>query len=155
MRKFLTLLILMVCSPVSALELPDSLGEWHSVSKYIQPLITEYNGESQGTVTYMTYSRESPSANLDVILTEGAGTGNLYVPEKVNNEKGMMPSDSGFEVLTVGGHDAIIETHAFMPLALTVKAGDNITLTLESSSTGRDELLKAAEVILSSWRVTE
>ena len=155
MRKVFALLMLMICSPVFAAELPETLGEWHSVSKYIQPLITEYNGESQGTVTYMTYSRESPSANLDVILTEGAGTGNLYVPEKVNNEKGMMPSDSGFEVLTVGGHDAIIETHAFMPLALTVKAGDNVTLTLESPSSGRDELLRTAEVILSSWRVTE
>ena len=155
MRKVFALLMLMICSPVFAAELPEALGEWHSVSKYIQPLITEYNGESHGTVTYMIYKRESTSATLDVILTEGAGTGNLYVPEKVNTDKGMMPSDSGFEVLMVGGHDAILETHAFMPLAFTVQAGDNITLTLESPSSGRDELLRTAEVILSSWRVTE
>ncbi|MBR0186937.1 MAG: hypothetical protein IJQ24_12995 [Synergistaceae bacterium] len=155
MRKVFALLIFMVCSPVFAAELPETIGEWHSVNKFLQPLITEYNGESQGTVTYMTYTRESPSATLDVILTEGAGTGNLYVPEKVNTDKGMMPSDSGFEVLKVSGHDAIFESRAFMPLALTVQAGDNIILTLESPSAGRDDLLRTAEVILSSWRVTE
>ncbi len=155
MKKVFALLIFMVCGPVFAAELPGTLGDWHSVSKYIQPLITEYNGESHGNVTYMTYRRESPSATLDVILTEGTGTGNLYVPEKVNTEKGMMPSDSGFEVLKVSGHDAIFESRAFMPLALTVRAGDNIILTLESPSAGRDELLRTAEVILSSWRITE
>ena len=154
MMKVFALLILM-CSPVFAAELPETLGEWHSVSKHIQPLTTTYNGESHGTVTYMTYTRESPSVTLDVILTEGTGTGSLYVPEKVNTDRGMMPSDSGFEVLKVGGHEAILESHAFMPLALTVKAGDNVTLTLESPSAGRDELVRTAEVILSSWNVTE
>lgn len=155
MRKVFALLMLMIVSPVFAAELPETLGEWRSVSKYIQPLITEYNGESQGTVTYMTYNRESPSSTLDIILTEGAGTGNLYVPEKVNNDKGMMPSDSGFEVLKVSGHDAIFESHAFMPLALTVNADDNVILTLESASLEENELIEIVEVILSSWRVTE
>ena len=155
MRKILAALMIAVCSPVFAAELPDTVGEWHSVSTNITPLITEYNHESQGTVTYVTYRRESPSAIVDVILTEGTGTGSLYVPEKVNAEEGMMPADSGYERLTVSGHGAIIESHAYMPLVLAVNAGDNITLNLESPSANREELIMIAEEILSSWRNIE
>ena len=155
MRKFLAALIILVCSRVYALELPDNIGEWHSVSTNILPLITDYNGESHGTVTYRTYKRELPSAFLEVILTEGTGTGNLYVPEKVNGTEGMMPSDSGFETLKVSGHNAIIESQSYMPLVLAVNAGDNITLNLESPSANKEELIRIAEEILSSWRNTE
>ena len=154
--KLITVLmiVMMMGSPAFSAELPDSFGSWQSVKKNILPLITEYNKESQGRVVYVTYKKISSSAVLDVILSEGTGSGNLYVPESPNTEKGIMPSDSGFEILTVSGHQAILESHSFMPLALSVKAGDNVTLTLESSLMGKDELLKAAEVILSSWKVT-
>lgn len=155
MKNLLTFLffVTILGSPAFSAELPESFGQWHSVNKNILPLTTEYNQESHGRVVYVTYKSES--ATLEAILTEGTGTGNLYVPEKVRSEKGMMPSDSGFELLEISGHRAILERQSFMPLALTVAAGDNITLTLESSSTGTDELVKAAEVILSSWRATE
>lgn len=143
------------CDSVFALELPNRVGEWYSVSKNILPLITEYNHESHGRVVYVTYKRESPSGFLDVILTEGAGTGSLYVPEKVNASKGMMPSDSGFEVVKVSGHDAIIESQSYMPLALAVNTGDNITLNIESTSANKEELVRIAEEILSSWKDTK
>ena len=152
MRKFLALLLMMAGSPCFALELPNDVGEWHSVSTNIIPLITEYNRESQGRITFRTYKRESPSAILEVILTEGAGTGKLYVPEKVNGSEGIMPCDSGFEVVKVSGHDAIIESQSYMPLALAVNADDNVILNLESSSAGKDELITIAEEILSSWK---
>lgn len=141
------------CVSVCALELPNQIGEWHSVSTNILPLITAYNGESHGRVVYRTYKRESPSAIIDVILTEGSGTGSLYVPEKVNASKGIMPNDSGFEAVKVSGHDAIIESQSFMPLALAVNAGDNITLNIESPSANREELMRVAEEIL-SWKNT-
>ena len=155
--KFLTVLmiVMMTGSQAFSAELPDSFGQWRSVNKNILPLVTEYNQESHGRVVYVTYKKISLSAVLDVILTEGTGAGNLYVPEKIRSEKGMMPSDSGFELLEISGRRAILERQSFMPLALSVKAGDNITLTLESSQVGRDELVKAAEEILSSWKATE
>ena len=155
--KFLTVLMIVMITGSQAFsaELPDSFGQWRSVNKNILPLVTEYNQESHGRVVYVTYKKISSSAVLDVILTEGTGAGNLYVPEKIRSEKGMMPSDSGFELLEISGHRAILERQSFMPLALSVKAGDNITLTLESSQAEWDELVKAAEGILSLWRATE
>ena len=149
------MIVMMTGSQAFSAELPDSFGQWRSVNKNILPLVTEYNQESHGRVVYVTYKKISLSAVLDVILTEGTGAGNLYVPEKIRSEKGMMPSDSSFELLEISGHRAILERQSFMPLALSVKAGDNITLTLESSQVGRDELVKAAEEILSSWKATE
>lgn len=157
MRKIFASLIaffaLSFAECVFALELPNQIGEWHEVSTNILPLITTYNNESHGRVVYATYKRESPSAFLDVILTEGSGTGNLYVPEKVNDSEGMMKSDSGFEVVKVSGHDAIIESQSFMPLVLAVNVGDNITLNLESPSANREELMRVAEEIL-AWKNT-
>lgn len=155
MRRVFVIMMLLTAGPVFALELPDNVGEWKTVTTNIIPLITEYNNEAHGRVTYRTYVRENPSSTLDVILTEGTGTGNLYVPEKVNDTPGMMPSDSGYERLTVSGHDAIIEAQSFMPLALAVNAGDNITLTLESPSLSRDDIVRIAEEILSSWKNTK
>ena len=149
------MIVMMTGSQAFSAELPDSFGQWRSVNKNILPLVTEYNQESHGRVVYVTYKKISSSAVLDVILTEGTGAGNLYVPEKIRSEKGMMPSDSGFELLEISGRRAILERQSFMPLALSVKAGDNITLTLESSQAERDELVKAAEEILSSWKATE
>lgn len=156
MRKIFAVMIALwaFCGQAYAIELPDSFGEWRKLSGNILPLITEYNGESHGRVVYVTYRRESPSGTLDVILTEGTGAGNLYVPEKVNTAKGMMPSDSGYEVVKVSGHDAIIESQSYMPVVLSVKVGENITLNLESPSAGKEELMRIAEEIL-SWRVTE
>ena len=158
MRKIFAVMIALclvsfaACDSVFALELPNRVGEWQIVSTNILPLVTTYNGESHGRVVYRTYKRESPSAFLDVILTEGAGAGSLYVPEKVNASKGMLPNDSGFEVVKVSGHDAIIESQSFMPLVLAVNAGDNITLNLESPSANTEELVRIAEEILSSWK---
>ena len=140
---------------VYALELPNRVGEWQIVSTNILHLVTTYNGESHGRITYATYKRESPSGFLDVILTEGTGAGSLYVPEKVNASEGMLPSDSGFEILKVSGYDAIIESQSFMPLVLAVNAGDNITLNLESPSANTEELVRIAEEILSSWKNTK
>ena len=160
MRKIFAVLMMicavnfLACDSVFALELPNQIGEWHSVSTNILPLITTYNSESHGRVVYATYKRELPSGFLDIILTEGSGTGNLYVPEKVNDSEGMMKSDSGFEVVKVSGHDAIIESQAFMPLVLSVSVEDNIILNLESPSANKEELMRVAEEIL-SWRNTK
>ena len=133
MRRIIGALMVMglMCGRVFALELPDSVGEWHSVSRHVQSLITEYNGESHGTVTYMTYVRESPSARVEVILTEGAGTGSLYVPENARGSRGVMPADSGYERLTVAGHEAVLETVPGMAVALAVCLSGDAVMTAE------------------------
>lgn len=146
-------MVLALCGACNAGVLPDVVGEWRCVNEHVQSLITEYNHESHGRITYRTYTRESPAGMLEVILTEGSGAGSLYVPESVRAVKGVMPSESGFELVKVSGHDAIIEAHSYMPIALAVNAGENITFTLESPSLNREELIRVAEEIL-SWRNT-
>lgn len=152
MRRIITaslLMAVMLSGHVSAYELPDVAGEWHSVSENVVPLVGSCRA------VYRTYTREAPKGTLEVILTEGAGTGSLYVPDSVNDAEGMMPTDAGFKLLTVSGHKAIVERQSFMPLVLAIDAGDNITLTIESSSLNENELSEFAEVILSSWNATE
>ncbi|MBQ7544563.1 MAG: hypothetical protein IJT02_06425 [Synergistaceae bacterium] len=159
MRKIfgvLVLLLVMVSPSVSlGLELPDSVGEWRSVNEHVVPLVLSADSEDLGRIVYRDYIRESPRGSLQVILTEGAGTGSLYVPERVRDSKGMMPSDSLYRVLDVAGHGAILEAQSYMPVALAVKAGDNIVLTIETASLSEAEVVKFAEEILSLWSSTK
>ncbi|MBQ9419762.1 MAG: hypothetical protein IJU31_05225 [Synergistaceae bacterium] len=134
--------------------LPEKIYDWQLVSEYVQPLIPDATSEDIGQVIYRTYERESPKAALDVILTQGKGTGSLYVPDEVKTSKGLMPA-SGYEVVEVGGRKAILETQSNLPIALAVKAEDNITLTIESYSLSIEEAIKIAEEILSSWKNTK
>ena len=147
------MVVVMTCGTAFALELPETLGEWHSVSTSIVPLITEYNHESHGRVTYSTYKRESPSAVLEVILTEGTGTGSLYVPEKVNDAPGMMPSDAGYERLTVVGHDAIIEVVPNMPLVIAVNVSGDVVLTVEGRGVDAGGISGFAERIMGGLKI--
>ncbi len=137
-----------ICSAVFVLLLSSACcAEWLCVSECTVNL---FEG---GRAVYRTY--EQGKSAVDVIITEGAGTGSLYVPDEVRTAKGVMSSDAGYRVLDVAGHKAVLETRSFMPLALAVNAGDNIALTLESSSLSESEIVKFAEVILSSWKDTE
>lgn len=153
MRKVFLMMMLLTAGPVFALELPDNVGEWKTVTTNIIPLITEYNQESHGRVTYRTYVRENPSSTLDVILTEGTGTGNLYVPEKVNDTPGMMPSDSGYERLTVSGHDAIIEAVPNMPLVLAVSVSGDVVLTVEGRAIDAEGIARFAEKMIQNLKI--
>ena len=73
---------------------------WELKKEFVTPLIPDSNSEDLGRVIYKTYERESPRAVLEIILTEGAGTGNLYVPESVNISKGLMPA-SKYKILEI------------------------------------------------------
>lgn len=147
-----------ICSVSSAavkIELPEVIGSWHMSGKVLTPLITEYNGENQGTVAYFTYSRNTPNGTLEVIVTEGEGTGNIYIPESVGKSKGLMSADADFEILEISGHGALIENQSYLPLVLAINVSNNITLTLESQSLNKSEIINIAEMILSEWNVTE
>ena len=147
MRKFSVLLILLLAFEING---------WHLTNEYITRLIPDANSQDLGQIIYRDYERENPAGTLRIILTEGVGTGSLYVPEKVNASKGLMPSDSGYEVLEISGRKAIIESQSFMPLVLAINVDDNIILTIESISLNHDEIINfAEEILLSEWNVTK
>ena len=157
MKKFLLIFICMLLSSCAySLELPEKINDWHSVNEFITPLIASEKSQDLGRVIYKDYERENPKKNLQIILTEGKGTGNLYVPEKVKTSKGLMPSEAGYKILNVAGKSAILETQSYLPLVLAVKVDNNIVLTIESKSLNENEIVKfAEELLLSKWSNTK
>ena len=140
--------LLLFTSRINALELPDKIQEWHSVSEYVVPLIAAKDNKDFGRCVYRDYVREAPKGYMQVILTEGSGTGTLYVPERVNDSKGVMSSSSGYEILSVAGHDSIIEHHDNMPAVLAVNVSKDIILTIETTALSEEEIKLIAENIL-------
>lgn len=138
-----------------AYELPDAVKEWRCVNEHVVPLVLDVNSENLGRIVYRDYECEMPKGTLQIILTEGRGTGSLYVPEGVRDSKGAVPAESGYKLLDVAGRKSVLEKRAYMPLALAVSAGDNVVLTIETGSLTEDEIVSFAEEVLSSWRSTE
>ena len=154
MRIFAGIVVaLALCGGVFAGGLPDDVGEWHKVSENVTPLITVYNHESQGRITYGTYTRESPSGVLEAVLTEGAGIGSLYVPVRVNTSEGVLPGDSGFEVVRVAGHDAIVESRAYLPIAVAVNLSRDIILTVETLALDERGIIEFAENVIKYLKI--
>lgn len=149
-KKFLAIIItiLLFTSRIHALELLDEIREWHSVSEYVQPLIASKDNTDFGRCVYKSYVRESPKSYMQVILTEGRGTGTLYVPERVNDSKGVMYSPSRYEILNVAGHNSIIEHHENLPPSLAVSVSKDIILTLEADSLDDNEMIELAEELV-------
>ena len=146
-KTFFTVIItiMLFTSRIHALELPDEIQEWHSVSEYVMPLIASKDNTNFGRCVYKSYVRESPKSYMQVILTEGSGTGTLYVPERVNDSKGVMYSPSRYEILNIAGHNSIIEHHEHIPTALAVNISKDIILTLEAGSLDDNEMIELAE----------
>ena len=142
---FIFIVLLLFPSHIHALELPDKINEWHSVSEYVLPLIASAGNQNFGRCVYKNYVRESPKSYMQVILTEGSGTGTLYVPKRVNDSKGLMSSTSGYEILSISGHNSIIEHHEYLPNALAVSISKDIILTLEAGSLDDNEMIELAE----------
>ena len=147
---FITLLLF--SSRIHALELPDTIHEWHSVSEYVVPLIATKDNKDFGRCVYRDYVREAPKGFMQVILTEGSGTGTLYVPERVNDSKGVMSSSSGYEIVNIAGHDSIIEHHDNMPAVLAVNVSKDIILTIETGSLNDESIIELAEELLKKFQ---
>ncbi len=147
--------VLLAAGSAFAYELPDTVNEWRCVNEHIVPLILDVNSEDLGRMVYRDYVRDFPKGTLQIVMTEGRGTGSLYVPEGVRDSKGAMPAESGYEILNVAGRKSVLEKRAYMPLALAVSAGDNVIITIETGSLTEGEIVSFAEEILSSWRSTE
>ena len=151
MKKiFLFIFIFILESSCAALELPEKIHEWKLTEEFITPLILDATSEDAGKIIYRTYEREKPIGTFQIILTEGSGTGNLYVPDEVKNSKGLMPA-SEYKIFEIDGKKAILENQSYLPLAIAVAVDNNIVLNIESYSLNQKELIKIAEAILSSW----
>ncbi|MBR0034234.1 MAG: hypothetical protein IJP54_01030, partial [Synergistaceae bacterium] len=84
-RIVLVLTFLMFSGRAFAFELPDAVKEWRCVKEHIVPLVLDVNSEDIGRMVYRDYEREMPKGTVQIILTEGRGTGSLYVPEGVRD----------------------------------------------------------------------
>ena len=128
--------------------------DWNLTSEFTQTLIPDANSEDLGRVIYRTYEREAPRGILEIILTQGKGTGNLYIPEKINDSKKLMPA-SEYKILDINGLKAILENQSYLPLVLAIQVDDNVILNIESSSLTQEELISISREILSSWNFTK
>ena len=131
-----------------ALELSDTVEEWHCVKEYIVPLILDAGSEDLGRMVYRDYVRDFPKGTVQIIMTEGRGTGSLYVPESVRNSEGAMSADSGYKIVDIDGRKSILESHKYMPVSLAVNAAENTVITIESSSLTEEEIIDFAKNIL-------
>ena len=158
LKKFMLLIFALVILNLNfksyGFEIPDKINEWHLVKEFSQPLIADVKSQDLGCVIYKKYERNSPVGTLQIILTEGKGTGNLYVPENVKNSKGVMPAGAGYKVIEISGKKAILENQSYMPLALAVNVDENIILTIESKALDENEIVNFAKEIL-SWNITK
>ena len=149
MKKiFAALIFALLSSGAYALELPEKIYEWYLTGEYVQALMPDAISEDLGRVIYKTYERDAPKGTLEIILTEGTGTGSLYVPDELKKSKGLMPA-SEYKIFEVNGKKAILENQSYLPLAVAVNVSDDVILTIESPSLNQDELIKIAEEILS------
>ena len=133
--------------------LPETFGEWKAEAEYATPLKTA--SDDLGKWEDRLYVRTAPLARVEVLLMEGSGPGTLRVPPAAASDEGKTPlkdTPIGFgatyETLTVAGLDAILEHEDLTGYALAVKLDKNQTLTVESKSLSREELLNFAERII-------
>ena len=148
MCRMLLAAMVMASSCAYGLELPEIAGEWQCVKEHVVPLVAEADGSELGRMVYRDYVRESPRGAVQVILTEGRGTGGLYVPEGVKQEKGVMPSDAEYKIVDVCGHRAILETGGIVFPALAVSLGQDEVLTAESSALDGEGLTEFAAALV-------
>jgi hypothetical protein len=126
--------------PSNAQELPDALGEWRASPEHITEL------KALGRWLNRVYTRKAPIAGVEVNLTEGPGPGTLFVPEgEVAANDAPIGFSSTYETLNVAGHRGILECGEITGQALAISLGKDRTLTLETKSLSREELLDFAE----------
>jgi len=154
MKKIILSLIFILNSAFSCEAFNIDLRDWTLMSEFVTPLILDATSEDLGRVVYQNYQRISPHGTLEIILTEGKGSGWLYVPEYVDNSKKLMPA-SEYKILEIDGHKAIFERQPHLPPALSVYVDESRVLNIESPALKQEELISIAREILSSWKNTK
>ena len=152
-KKFFAVIIfLFLFAPcVCAFELPQKINNWVAVNENVLNLNASTENQNLGRVIYKNYIRRRPRGELQIILTEGDGPGALYVPEnniKNSDSDSLFASGSDYEVLNILGYRAILELNENLPPSLAVRVNQDTTLTIESYSLNKNEIINLAKEIL-------
>ena len=130
-----------------ASSLLEELGDWRLSSEHVVDLDVTAIG-NMGKWTSASYVRPAPPAVIEVQLTEGSGTGKLFVPEgTILSDDGPIGFLSTYETLSVAGRRAVLERSDVMGQALAV-ALKTCTATFEARGISRQELLSFAESMI-------
>ena len=138
----------------NAANLPDTLDEWRGTLVQATEFITTKDDENLGQWQNRVYIRDAPIASVEANLMEGPGTGTLFVPEGNTPDGGIAKNKaplgfaSVYETLNIAGKRAILERGDVTGQALAVALGENKTLTLETNSLSREELLDFAQTLI-------
>lgn len=146
LRLILLVLVLpWIPLPASASALPEIPG-FQGGEERIFPLSS--SGGPVGQWALRIYRRENGST-LKVTLLTGPGPG-VFSPGEGGEVKDDRPLGFGstYEILSLGGRRAVLEEVPSLGLALAVPLEKEGSLTLESSSLSREELLSAALALL-------
>ena len=143
----LTVLMIILALPgtASAWTLPDIPG---FTGGEVQRTPLEAPSGSFGEWLVRVYSTGG-GRTLKGTLMAGPGAGELRTPpEGMKTNDRPLGFGSSCEGLTVEGKRALLEEVPTVGLALAVALADDATLTLESSSLSREELLQAAAALI-------
>lgn len=139
------LIILALPGPAAAWTLPDIPG---FTGEKIQRTPLEAPSGNFGEWLVRVY-RTGGGRTLKATLMAGPGAGELRTPpEGLQTDDRPLGFGSSYEGLTVEGKRALLEEVPTVGLALAVALADDVTLTLESSSLSREELLRAASAFI-------
>lgn len=141
--RLIILVLVLLWAPLSASaanlpEIPGFQGE----DERIFPLSSATG--SVGQWTLRIYRKENGSS-LKVTLLTGPGPG-LFSPANDEKKKDDRPIGFGstYEIVSLGGRRAVFEEVPSLGFALAVPLEKEGSLTLESSSLSREEILSAA-----------
>ncbi|MDR2528750.1 MAG: hypothetical protein LBD04_07025 [Synergistaceae bacterium] len=129
-------------------DLPEKVGEWRGMPAQVTEFTLTKDNENVGRWENRVYTRAAPIASVEANLMKGSGPGTLFVHEE-GNEFTPPP----YEVLNIAGKRAILEYEEATGQALAVALGKDSTLTLESKSLSREELLSFARNLIAILEV--
>ena len=83
------------------------------------------------------------------VWMEGSGDRGWTPSEKtISADDGPLGSGASYRTLSVAGQSSVLEHHPVTGFSLSVKAGKKGTLTLESNVAAEEEMISAAEVLI-------
>ena len=150
-------LLLLPNANAAAANLPDALDEWLGTPARVTEFTTSYDGRNLGDWHNRVYTRAAPIASIEANLMKGPGAGALFVPEDNFSDPNPDPGigtyldfSSAYESLNIAGKRAILERGKVTGLALAVSLDRERTMTLETRSLSREELLGFAQKLIAA-----
>ena len=93
--------------------------------------------------------RNNAGVPFHAVWMEGSGDRGWSPSEKtISADDGPLGSGASYRTLSVTGQRSILEHHPVTGFSISVKAGNKGTLTLESNIAAEEEMISAAEVLI-------